>query len=478
MLDALIWKKKSSIPTTTNRFYPPDDFSYPHGIAYLLKFFSNDAEKFVWLNIILNILEVIVIFAFIYCYLDKHVAILFLLLTAIMPSILSPWYGLYGVNARNIGAITCTLYILCIVLSFYDFSIYYTLPLQISLIILSILFSQFAVQSIIVISLFSAIWFVSFVPLIPLILTITVLKLLNFQQINRILYGHYQHVKFYKNFLQYYAVATIHRNKSIHEIITGFYRQKDLKKFVMSFPLLRLIIFYPILPIYIISIIIYGQTNILEFYAMGLVIMNTALCLVIPLKGWRFLGEADRYFMFGSNYIVTAALAGIFYRTENIVATLVLCAFFSLSYLILIKVRLRYNTETGLQKNELSVLEFLKSSSRDNATVLCVPTNISDKLAVFTKNKFVGIHTNVNPDEHYWAHYKTIYERNLYPYPDLSNKSFLMNSDVGIIVVSKKFTSKKYLQSNGYPSEVYSIPHGYSKVIENQSFIVLQRQTN
>ena len=37
-----------------------------------------------------------------------------MLMTSIIPSVLSPWYGLFGVNARNIGATITTGYLITV----------------------------------------------------------------------------------------------------------------------------------------------------------------------------------------------------------------------------------------------------------------------------------------------------------------------------------------------------------------------------
>ena len=174
LLDASIWNKHTSLPKTTNRFIPNDDFSYPYGIAYILnRFSSRKEEKFIWLNITLNIFELIFIFAVAYFIFGTKAALIFLLLTSISPSILSPWYGLYGVNARNIGAIISTLYLLGIFFIDNGASIIYLIPALVLLIFAAIYFSQFAIQAIILVSIFSSLWLISIYPIIPLILSFT-----------------------------------------------------------------------------------------------------------------------------------------------------------------------------------------------------------------------------------------------------------------------------------------------------------------
>ena len=475
ILDANIWRVKKKIPTTTGRFYPPDDFSYPYGIAYFLKLSLNNINKFVWLNIVVNIAEVFSIFLLCYFYVNQYTAILYLMLASIMPSILSPWYGLYGVNARNIGAILCTMYAISLFIGEHYSQSLLFIPLQITVILISIYFSQFAVQSIIFTSTFTAFWFTSFTPLLPIFLTIVLVKSLSIKSIEGIVRGHYQHVKFYFKFLQYHATATIHRNKSLHQFFYELFRQTDLKKFIISFPFIRLIIFYPVIPIFIGVISTYGQVGLLYEYALGLVLMNILICIIIPLKGLRFLGEADRYFMFGSNHIILLSISEVLYFSENISVVIILMAFFLVWYLLLLRVRSEYNIDSEFEKDERVVLTFLKGMSSGDGNVLCVPTNISDKLAVNLENKFVGIHTNVNPNENYWQYYYDLYSRNLYPYPDLDNATLLKNLNIDLVIISKKFISTSYLKSNGYPKVMNLDPEGYSKILENESYIVLQR---
>ena len=475
VLDAQAWSEAGKLPSSTNRFVPYDDFSYPFGVSFFLKFFKRKpVEKFVWLNLAVNIAELIFLYLFAFFFLNLESAVLLMLMTSIIPSVLSPWYGLFGVNARNIGATITTGYLITVYASISLSSPHLTIALSAFLFFMAIYFSQFAIQTIIISSLFVSFWFATFVSLIPILITLSLVFVLNIKSAKKIMLGHFKHVKFYYKFLQYHAVATLYRNRSLHELFFLSTYIVDFKRFFLSFPFLRLFIFYPIILFYILFKTISVEYSILQDFAICLVVMNFILCLCIPIKGLRFL-EADRYFMFGSNLIVFLAFAEMLAKRLHIWA-IPITLLSSLWYLILLKLRISYNLTADVVASEKEIVKMLKKEKLNEETVLCVPTNISDKMAVLTHHKFVGLHTNVCPDSKKWGFYENLYSDNFYPYPNLNNETLLDALRVGLIVVSKKFTNHTYLKSNNYPNAINLDTKKFKKYLENEDFILLKRE--
>ncbi len=458
LLDAQIINQNGGcLPESTDRFVPRDDFSYPPGVANFLSILpSGSREKiFIIMNIFLNLLEATIWYVI---AMALGAGREFLLLIIFMPGVLSPWYGLYGINARNFAAILLGFYVLLVFYIESD-AVPHVTGLILGVIFVIILYtSKFGLQALFAISLIFSIYYydpyITLYTLYPLIFII----FSNQKWMLRVLRGWYRHCRFLYLWGQYHSTTCVLRNLSPYEFCVQI-KTDGLRRVLRNiafFPLIRCMVLYPIIPTFLVMYSLIDTTTLHAVFALQLLLFSMCILLITSHFPFKFLGEPDRYIMFGPNIFLILATAELL--TMHDYGRGIASAYCIFSFIILLRVffmRKRMRNDNFSADEEKTILNEIATTDQ-NAMIITSPSNLADKFALYSNHKFFGIHTNCPPKESSWDVLKEIYT-NYYPYPDLSKIEKMKQYQIKFLVIDKNanentFTNLDQVQ-NGFHTD-------------------------
>lgn len=472
-----------ALPDKVKSFYPEPEFTYPWIISYFIYRFKpcDPVRSAIHINIILSLVEFLTA-AFLLFLIINHggdtktifySSIAVIGVYAVSPIVYSPWAGVYGINARVLGALVTNVALVTMVfcISTKDYLLLIVPVLLIPIVIIS---SKFAVQAFILGAVALSLIYSSPIPLLVSCLGLVFSLLVTKGKVLSILKGHYKHAKFYCIFLQYHATATVYRTWSIYRWIINSIKSRTIKNSIGTLvwvPAIRVIIWNPW-----IILVLWGLLYVETFdeVTKGLLTLVFAGLVVIPVittKGVRFLGEADRYFTFMST-MPLALLIGLNVTSLDNAWALYFLVFIYNVFMSVYMFKVRAGIAKGEgAESEQDVANYLEANCRDEyERVVVVPQNVSDKLACYCNCVFMGLHTNVTEDEEKWGVYFKLFPK-FYPYPNTSYEELKSEYNVKHVVLAKRFVEAEYLRRLQLPQDIVKIPDSVP-CFENEKYLI------
>lgn len=481
--DAGLIEKEGGIPKKVSGYYPEPQFTYPWLLSWCIARFkpSKPVVWGSWLNIVVSLVEVLVGSSLLVVVLvleerpgDVIIAAMYTgLLLAFNPAIYSPWMKLYGIHARTVGSLLCSIALISMYLGHSHSATWYIVSL--ATLSITIFVSKFGIQAALFGSLILVLLTQSIEPVLVCVLSAVLTIAVSRGLAWRILKGHWYHSVFYMRILQYRHRATTRGTLTLYQWILQAFRERNVRQIFMNVvwtPSLRVFCFSPM----IILILLYAF-NVDQLLGYEKTFIGLALCslLLIPLittRGLRFLGEADRYYSYMGTMPLAIASGSVFSSSHYgglFIAGIIFIN--SIFFVVFFAMRSKEDIiSLGLNEREIGekIDELLV---HDTARVLCFPQNISEKLRPFSQAVFVGLHLNASWKSSDWVVYDKLYPY-FFPYTTSDIKYLRSDLEIRYVVVVKRFVEKEYLLRSGLDPDLIIVPEGCC-VFENVSYKIV-----